>query len=74
MVSKNTANACQSAPSKDSAVFNIRHESTNYPESVTTCSQLQLRVRYVDTYFKPKDDLPNPKGPCHCGFHCKRLL
>ena len=33
-----------------------------YPESATTCTTVRVN-RHVDPDFKPKDGLPNPKGP-----------
>ena len=44
------------------------------PESVVSCSYNLEFAMLILTYFKPKDGLPNPKGPCLCRFHCKWLL
>ena len=41
----------------------IWHVIANYQESVATCSYSLEFVTLILTYFKPKDDLPNPKGP-----------
>ena len=66
-----------------SEIFTVRKYHTNacvpacaahgqFKKVSPHCSYNLEFAMLILTYFKPKDGLPNHKGPCRCRFHCKQ--
>ena len=67
-IRKNCINVCQRTPHIASTIRNRKVIKKVSPR----CSYILEFAMLILTYFKPKDNLPNPKGPCRCRFHGKR--